>query len=66
MARKTMKIGTRMALGFGAVVALLALVGGGGYWGLKMVSERNEAMMRGNGQLAQHAARARGGGASPP
>ncbi|MBI5740183.1 MAG: MCP four helix bundle domain-containing protein [Nitrospirae bacterium] len=56
---KNMKIGTRLMLGFGMVLALLLIIGGSGYWGVNSLEDETINMLRGEAQIAQHSARAR-------
>ncbi|HYS44370.1 MAG TPA: MCP four helix bundle domain-containing protein, partial [Geobacteraceae bacterium] len=54
-----MKIGKRLAVGFGLVLLLLLVVGGTGYWGITSSTGTTIAMLQGDAQVAEHSARAR-------
>ena len=56
---KDMRIGFRLALGFGIILFLLIGIGIVGYWGTKNISDETIDMLNGNALVAQHAARAR-------
>ena len=56
---KNMKIGLRLALGFGLILLLLIVVGIAGFWGINAVSQSTVTMLHGDGALAQHSARLR-------
>lgn len=56
---KNMKIGTRLMLCFGLILLLLLAVAGTGYWGVKEVEHTTDTMLRTEGKLAEHSARAR-------
>ncbi len=56
---KNMKIGMRLALGFGFVLLMLIGIGITGYWGINSVSSNTINMLQGDGTVAEHAARAR-------
>jgi len=56
---KNMKIGTRLALGFGFVLVMLIGIGFTGYWGVNKVSNNTIAMLQGDSTVSEHAARAR-------
>jgi methyl-accepting chemotaxis protein len=56
-------LGTLLGMGFGVVLVLLAVVGGLGYWNISSVSEMAikefKDMLRTDGAIAEHSARAR-------
>jgi methyl-accepting chemotaxis protein len=56
---RNMKLGTRLALGFGFVLAMLIMIGVSGYWGVNSISHTMIAMLQGDALVAEHAARAR-------
>lgn len=56
---KNMKIGKRLALGFGLVLLLLIVTGITGYWGVNKLSTTTIEMLKGDATVAEHAARAR-------
>jgi methyl-accepting chemotaxis protein len=56
---KNMKIGTRLMLGFGIVLALLLTITGSGYWGVHSLEDKTITMLQTEAQIAQHSARAR-------
>ncbi len=56
---KNMKIGMRLALGFGVVLLLLIGIAGSGYWGTNATSNATIKMLKGDATIAEHAARAR-------
>jgi methyl-accepting chemotaxis protein len=56
---KNMKIGMRLALGFGCIVVLLLIVGAAGYWGVTAIKGSAMHMLKGEAVFAEHAARAR-------
>ncbi|MBI5057933.1 MAG: MCP four helix bundle domain-containing protein [Nitrospirae bacterium] len=55
---KDMKIGTRLMLGFGIVLALLLIIGGSGYWGVNSLEDKTITMLQGEAQIAENAAHA--------
>src|SRR5574337_966372 len=54
-----MKIGMRLALGFGFVLLMLIGISISGYWGVGSVSNLTITMLQGDSAVAEHAARAR-------
>jgi methyl-accepting chemotaxis protein len=56
-------IGRRLVMSFGVILALLAGVGGVGYWSAHMISEaaisQFEIMLKTDAAIAEHSARAR-------
>ncbi|WP_129126694.1 methyl-accepting chemotaxis protein [Geomonas oryzae] len=56
---KNMKIGTRLMLCFSLVTMLLLIVAGTGYWGVKQGETTMVTVLDGEGQIAEHSARAR-------
>ena len=56
---KDMKIGMKLALGFGLVVLFLIITGGTGYWGVTSLSGTTVKMLQGDATVSAHAARAR-------
>lgn len=56
---KNMKVGTRLALGFGVVLLLLIAIGSSGYWGTHSVSATTIHMLHGDAAIAENAGRAR-------
>ena len=56
---KNMKIGMRLALGFGIVLLLLIGIAGSGYWGTNAMSSATIKMLQGDATVTEHAARAR-------
>jgi methyl-accepting chemotaxis protein len=56
---KNMKIGVKLALGFGVVLVFLLLLGFLGYWGVHAVSGTTVHMLSGDAGIAEHAARLR-------
>jgi methyl-accepting chemotaxis protein len=56
---KNMKIGSRLALGFGFVLLMLIGIGVTGYWGVNSTSGNTITMLKGDATVAQHSARAR-------
>jgi methyl-accepting chemotaxis protein len=52
-------IAKRLALGFGAVLALLLVVAASGYWGMRSVTQETVAMLRGDAKLSQLADQAK-------
>ena len=56
---KNMRIGMRLALGFGVVLLLLIGIAGSGYWGTNAMSTATIKMLQGDAAVAEHAARAR-------
>ncbi len=56
---KNMKIGKRLALGFGFVLIMLVGIGISGYWGVNSVSNTTITMLQGDSTVSEHAARAR-------
>ena len=59
MRLKDLKIGTRLGLGFGGVLLVMAAVGGAGYRGVASLQKTADHMLEGDAAVAQHAARAR-------
>jgi len=63
MSFKKMKLGTQLALGFGAVLLLLLAVGGTGFWGVNSISTNAIAdfknMLSTDAAIEEHSARAR-------
>jgi methyl-accepting chemotaxis protein len=55
---KNMKIGARLALGFGLVMLLLIALGVSGYWGLNAVSQVVLRTLGGDAKIASHSAEA--------
>ncbi len=56
---KNMKIGKRLALGFGFVLIMLIGIGISGYWGVNSVSNTTITMLQGDAAVAEHSSRAR-------
>ena len=56
---KNMKIGVRLALGFGFVLVMLIGIGLSGYWGVNSISNMTVNMLQGDSTVAEHSARAR-------
>ena len=56
---KNMKIGMRLALGFGLLLFLLVVLGVVGYIGTSTIAGTTIQMLEGDGMVAEHAARAR-------
>ncbi len=56
---KNMKIGMKLASGFGVVVLLLLGIVITGYWGVNSMSEATLKMIQGDATISEHAARAR-------
>ncbi len=56
---KNMKIGKRLALGFGFVLVMLLGIGLSGYYGVNSISNQTIAMLQGDSAVSEHAARAR-------
>jgi methyl-accepting chemotaxis protein len=56
---KNMKIGMRLALGFGFVLVMLIGIGISGYWGVSSVSNLTITMLQGDSTVAEHSSRAR-------
>jgi methyl-accepting chemotaxis protein len=56
---KNMKIGMRLSLGFGFVLAMLIGIGLSGYWGANSISTLTINMLQGDSTVSEHAARAR-------
>jgi len=56
---KNMKIGMRLSLGFGFVLAMLIGIGLSGYWGASSISNMTITMLQGDAAVSEHAARAR-------
>ncbi len=56
---KNMKIGMRLAAGFGFVVAMLIGIGLSGYWGTGSISSMTVTMLQGDSAVAEHSSRAR-------
>jgi methyl-accepting chemotaxis protein len=56
---KNMRIGKRLALGFGFVLIMLIGIGISGYWGVNSVSNTTITMLQGDSAVSEHAARAR-------
>jgi methyl-accepting chemotaxis protein len=59
MKLSNLRIGTRLALSFGIVLLLLAVVGAVGYWGVEAVTGTTVTMLHGDANVSEHAARAR-------
>jgi methyl-accepting chemotaxis protein len=59
MSLKKMKLGTRLALGFGAMLLLLFAVGGTGWWGLNSISRTTMNMLATDAAIAEHSSRAK-------
>ena len=53
------RIGVRLGLGFGLILLLLAAVAASGYWGMRSISGRVEAVLRTDARIAADAAGAR-------
>jgi methyl-accepting chemotaxis protein len=53
-----MKIGARLGLGFGLIMLLMVAVGLTGYWGVSESTNTTIEMLRGDGTVAEHAAKA--------
>ncbi len=56
---KNLKIGLRLGLAFGVMLFLVLVTGGTAYWGLHTISVKVTGMLNVDGNLAEHAARAR-------
>jgi methyl-accepting chemotaxis protein len=56
---KNMKIGMRLALGFGFLLVMLISIGITGYWGVNSISNATIAMLNGDANVSEHSARAR-------
>ena len=56
---KNMKIGMRLALGFGFLLVMLLGIAITGYWGVNSLSNAEITMLRGDSAVAEHSARAR-------
>jgi methyl-accepting chemotaxis protein len=56
---KAMKIGTRLAMGYGLVLALMGAVGAAGYWGLERVADLGREILKVSSPLVEHSQRAR-------
>ncbi len=56
---KNMKIGMRLAAGFGFVLLMLIGIALSGYWGTGSVTNMTITMLQGDSTVAEHAARAR-------
>ncbi len=56
---KNMKIGMRLAVGFGFVVVMLLGIGLSGYWGVNSISNQTVTMLQGDAVVAEHSSRAR-------
>ena len=56
---KNMKIGMRLAAGFGFVLVMLLGIGLSGYWGVSSISNLTVTMLQGDATVAQHSSRAR-------
>ncbi len=56
---KNLKIGKRLGLGFGLMMLVVVVVGLTGYWGVKKSTDATIEMLRGDGTIAEDAARAR-------
>ena len=56
---KNMKIGMRLAAGFGFLLLMLVGIAISGYWGAGSISGMTIAMLQGDSNVAEHAARAR-------
>jgi methyl-accepting chemotaxis protein len=56
---KNLKIGSRLFVGFGIVLLIMLAVGGGGYWGVKSISNKTVAMLQTDAQISNSASRAR-------
>jgi methyl-accepting chemotaxis protein len=54
-----MKIGMRLSVGFGFVLAMLLGIGLSGYWGVNSISNLTLAMLQGDSAVAEHSSRAR-------
>jgi methyl-accepting chemotaxis protein len=54
-----MKIGKRLALGFGVVLAMMVLVAGSGYWGLRTSAGLAHRILSVEAPLVEHSQRAR-------
>src|SRR6266404_4566945 len=52
---KKSSIAKRLALGFGAVLALLLVIAGAGYWGMESVTRETVSMLRGDSKVSQFA-----------
>jgi len=56
---KNMRIGMRLAVGFGLLLLMLIGIAASGYWGAGSISSMTIGMIRGDQTVAEHAARAR-------
>jgi len=56
---KDMKIGKRLALAFGLVLALMGTVSAAGYWGLETVAGLAREILKVSSPLVEHSQRAR-------
>jgi methyl-accepting chemotaxis protein len=56
---KNMKIGKRLALGFGFVLIMLIGIAISGYWGVNSVSNTTITMLQGDSAVVEHSSRAR-------
>ncbi|MBI5664670.1 MAG: MCP four helix bundle domain-containing protein [Nitrospirae bacterium] len=56
---KNMKIGTRLMLGFGIVLALLLIIAGSGYWGVSTLHDKAMTILEGEAKIQEYAGRAR-------
>ena len=56
---KDMKIGKRLALGFGLVLVLMGTVSAAGYWGLETVAGLAKDILKVSSPLVEHSQRAR-------
>ena len=56
---KEVRIGSRLAIGFGLILFILLVVGGTGYWGIRASTRNTINMLEGDAKIAEHAAQAR-------
>jgi methyl-accepting chemotaxis protein len=56
---ENLKIGTRLGLGFGLLLAVVVGVAGAGYWGMSNIARTTLDILQGDAKLAEHSARAR-------
>lgn len=59
MGLKSLKIGTRLSLGFGLVLLLLIMTGAVGYWGIGKIAGTTESMIELESKAGEYFARAR-------
>jgi methyl-accepting chemotaxis protein len=56
---KNLRIGKRLALAFGLVLGMMALVAGAGYWGLASIGALATQIVKVDSPLVEHSQRAR-------